>query len=193
VREALDHAKATKVRPGWVRGGEVATVEMLSKCVELQDENAELKKQIAAQTRDFVLPDGVAGLDERLDLGGSYSVPVPREIFNATQHTKISTTYAEIFELIAPHLMAPVLDSHMSNLIFRCVWRKHHGEDRSVRDFETCDEDFQSLKIQFSALELVLLERDEAEGNRSQLYWSLTHSGEQEMYRRRIALVKPEI
>ena len=46
VREAIDYAKATKPRPGWVRGDSVATVEILEEIEKVRKENSTLVARI---------------------------------------------------------------------------------------------------------------------------------------------------
>ncbi|WP_020593135.1 DUF4062 domain-containing protein [Kiloniella laminariae] len=46
VREALDHAKRTKPRIGWVRGDSVASLEVLNELNKLRKENENLKNNI---------------------------------------------------------------------------------------------------------------------------------------------------
>lgn len=43
IREALDHAKATKHRPGWIRGDQSASTETLGKLVAAQEEISVLR------------------------------------------------------------------------------------------------------------------------------------------------------
>jgi hypothetical protein len=64
VREALDHAKATKVRPGWIRGGQGADVETLNKLVSLQAENESLRAENEKLKEHDKFSSDIAGLDQ---------------------------------------------------------------------------------------------------------------------------------
>ncbi|MEH6675352.1 MAG: DUF4062 domain-containing protein [Sulfitobacter sp.] len=57
VREALDHAKVTKVRPGWVRGNLLANSEVLEELALAQRENLTLKKSLGGFIDKEYLPD----------------------------------------------------------------------------------------------------------------------------------------
>lgn len=46
VREALDHAKRTRKRVGWVRGNSIASIQILEELNEVRKENYILKEQI---------------------------------------------------------------------------------------------------------------------------------------------------
>lgn len=192
VREALDHAKATKARPGWVRGGETASVEALSKLVELQDENAMLKEQIEKKSESFQLPEGVADLETSFVLNGSYTIPAraPYTMGRDNQTAGLQTSYGEVFELIAPHLLTQKLDVEVNRIMFGSLWAKHHGEGGDERDFSTEDHIFQTLKVQFAALGLVSVEGTETSKGRPVLTWELTEAGKREMFSRRVVRVE---
>ncbi len=56
VREALDHAKATQPRVGWVRGDSVANVEALEELYEARKENEKFRKNLSELEIELVLP-----------------------------------------------------------------------------------------------------------------------------------------
>ncbi len=56
VREALDHAKATKQRIGWVRGDTIARVETLEELNEVRKENEKFKKALGELEIELALP-----------------------------------------------------------------------------------------------------------------------------------------
>ncbi|TCR89882.1 DUF4062 domain-containing protein [Rhizobium sp. BK376] len=56
VREALDNAKATKPRIGWVRGDAIASLEALEELNTLRKENAELRKAMGVLEIELDLP-----------------------------------------------------------------------------------------------------------------------------------------
>jgi hypothetical protein len=56
VREALDHAKATKPAVGWVRGDAVASMEALEELNEVRKENAKFRDTIGNLEVELALP-----------------------------------------------------------------------------------------------------------------------------------------
>ncbi|MEP5727919.1 MAG: DUF4062 domain-containing protein [Sulfitobacter sp.] len=56
VREALDHAKATKVRSGWVRGDTIASVEVLEELNFLRKQNDKYRSAIDSLEIEITLP-----------------------------------------------------------------------------------------------------------------------------------------
>jgi hypothetical protein len=65
VREALDHAKATKPRVGWVRGNSLASVAALEELNEVRKENEAYRKTIGALEIELDLPP-IPAPDDRL-------------------------------------------------------------------------------------------------------------------------------
>lgn len=57
VREAIDHAKATKPRPGWVRGDTVASVETLEMLAKLQRDHDSLVARLGRPRIAITQPD----------------------------------------------------------------------------------------------------------------------------------------
>lgn len=56
VREALDHAKATKPRVGWVRGDSVASLDVLEQLNEVRAENEKYRDALGSIAVDIPLP-----------------------------------------------------------------------------------------------------------------------------------------
>ena len=63
VREALEHAKATKPAVGWARGDAVASVEALEELNEVRKENAKYRDAIGHLEVELALPPIPAGGD----------------------------------------------------------------------------------------------------------------------------------
>jgi len=56
VREALDHAKATKPRVGWIRGDAVASIDTLEELNEVRKENEKFREALGNLTIEIALP-----------------------------------------------------------------------------------------------------------------------------------------
>lgn len=57
VREALDHAKATKPRVGWVRGDSIASLDALEELNEVRKENEKFREALGNLAVDIPLPN----------------------------------------------------------------------------------------------------------------------------------------
>lgn len=67
VREALDHAKATKPRVGWIRGDAVASIETLEELNEVRKENEKFRVALGNLSVEIALPK-LPGADEPITL-----------------------------------------------------------------------------------------------------------------------------
>ncbi|MBA8821849.1 hypothetical protein BRY73_20695 [Ochrobactrum sp. P6BS-III] len=67
VREALDHAKATKPRVGWIRGDAVASIETLEELNEVRKENEKFRVALGNLSVEIALPK-LPGADEPIIL-----------------------------------------------------------------------------------------------------------------------------
>lgn len=63
VREALDHAKATKPRVGWIRGDAVASIDTLEELNEVRKENEAFREKLGNLAIDIPLPKMPAATD----------------------------------------------------------------------------------------------------------------------------------
>lgn len=84
VREALEHAKATKPRTGWVRGNSVASIEALEELNSLRKENDKFKEMVGELEIDIPFPD-IPDHNEEIEIhlspnvrsGGGYGTTEP--------------------------------------------------------------------------------------------------------------------
>lgn len=84
VREALEHAKATKPRTGWVRGNSVASIEALEELNSLRKENEKFKAMVGELEIDIPFPD-IPDHNEEIEIhlspnvspGGGYRTTTP--------------------------------------------------------------------------------------------------------------------
>ncbi len=186
VREALDHAKATKHRPGWIRGNQSSSYDTLEKLVAIQEENQLLKQALADAKPQITAPENLAGLDTAIPLTGTYKHSSPGSPRRQSTSFEIRTNLGEVFELTAPHLMLSTRDSTVQCLIGECVWKRHNPKNTNGSSFLTTDEIFQTIKIQLMTLGLVDVGTNQiGDGGAPHLYWTLTEKGKQEMVRRR--------
>jgi hypothetical protein len=109
IREALDYAKATKARPGWIRGDQSASTETLEKLVKLQQENENLRKDLKTVEFQFQPPQNIAGLNTKITIEGSYSYSI--HYGTKQENFSIDTDFGEIFEGVSPHLILAKIDS----------------------------------------------------------------------------------
>ncbi|MFY0311946.1 DUF4062 domain-containing protein [Leisingera sp. D0M16] len=182
VREALDHAKATKTRPGWVRGDQVTSAGDLHKLVALQEENERLKQELEEARPPIGIPGNLAGLDAGLTISGRYQG-------GRGSTFSLETTFGELFALVAPHLLKSESELRVNELMAKSIWENRNGYSRGLHTFRVDSEVFQSVKIQLMALGVLTVKASRSTQGNVLLFWRLTEVGEQEMFSRRVATV----
>ncbi|WP_282058510.1 DUF4062 domain-containing protein [Lentibacter algarum] len=97
VREALDHAKATKNAIGWVRGDTTAQLEVLEDLSKAHKENASYRKIIGQLEIDLALPP-IPDANSTVELE---LLPHTRKdtagVFSEGSYAKIKTSWIEAF------------------------------------------------------------------------------------------------
>lgn len=180
VYQALDHAKATKNRPGWVKGDKTPSAEVLEKLVALQQDNEQLRESLSNLNPKFKVPENLAGLDT------AFSVTVTYRKMSILESCNIESSFGEIFELLAPHLMLSMTDFRVKTLIGSILLKQKLNNMSGVIEVQVTDEQFQTIKIQLIALKVVKVEKAATTNGSVALFWNLTEYGTQEMISRRV-------
>jgi len=100
VREALEHAKATKPAVGWVRGDAVASMEVLEELNEVRKENAKFRDALGSLEIEIALPpipaaDDLIIIDLLPNAGG-------RGAMGST--ASVQTTWISVFSILFNNL-----------------------------------------------------------------------------------------
>lgn len=196
VREALDHAKVTKLRPGWVRGDQVSTAGDLKKVLALQEENTRLRQELDEVKPPIGLPNNLAGLDNAITLTGSFRVRRERSsTYGGTRTTYFSqsfsydTTFGEVFALLSPKLLRAVSDTNVNEIVAQTLCENRDGKSEARSSYNVDDEIFETIKVQMMALGVVSVKASRSTKGNVLLFWRLTEVGEQEMFMRRAKTV----
>lgn len=104
VREALDHAKATKPRVGWVRGNSVASLEALEELNLVRKENEKFREALGNLAIDVPLPN-IPGASETVEID-LLPAPVRRGAFGSGlgSHATIKGTWISVFPIFFSNL-----------------------------------------------------------------------------------------
>lgn len=98
VREALDHAKATKQRVGWLRGDAIASIEALEELNEVRKQNAVYRDAIGHLEVELALP-AIPTADEPLEIDLlPDSVRVDNQIISGT-YARLRGTWITAFPI----------------------------------------------------------------------------------------------
>lgn len=166
---AVSLTQTIKMYPsnGWVRANLQSSTEslheinMLRKKIErLEDENIKLRN-LSNECSNI---EDIASLDENISIRG-----VSNRI-----HWNVNMTWEKLFALIAPIFMEHQADDNAKLLISRVL--SAEADEECL--FPTIDnQDFQTIKIQFSTLGLIAIESGKTIKGAHVLCWHLTNKG----------------
>ena len=179
---ALSLQKTIKIYPalGWVRGGGASNPELLAELntVRKQNEVLQLKiSQLEATGAAPALAD-LAGLDESFIAGINWKRNgiICRE--------KVAQTWAQIFSSIAPSLQEHPTDQTVCWNLGKVLFKKRKNAEPSVL-VQVDDEDFETIRMQLSALGLIVTTYTQTVQGGMAFFWNLTPHGENTMLRMR--------
>ena len=177
---SLSLSRMMKLYPavGWVRASNIASSEVLTDLNNLRKENAELKAAVSEFESQFAPEDtDLASLDELFVVHLKWKVFIHGDWQYRTAEANV--TWKEIFGCIAPELEDYPRDSAMNSKLGTLLYRKQHpNTEISV---EVRHDDFQTIKVQLKALDLIRTDYLEAVGGGMALFWTLTQKGQRLM------------
>lgn len=181
---ALSLLKTIKTYPavGWIRTSNVASSELLVDLKDIKQENSQLKTTVA-KLKSQLVPENstLASLDD------TFSVLLKWKVYSSThgrsnrrERTEtVTVTWRETFARIAPDLQEYPSDTKVNSILGTSLYRKDHpSSDTLVR---VQHDDFQTIRVQLSALGLIDTNYQKTTKGGMALFWSLTPSGQQLM------------
>lgn len=170
---SLSLAKTIKMYPtaGWIRADGAPSQQILTEINELRKENMELRSALAqASAQKNPVVDNLAELDESITV----SVKYYDSFYRQDQRQSVTATWAEIFGLVAPYLLKHPNDDYVSAILGRGLFEKATKSDQSAT---VKGQDFETIKIQLVALNLVQVIYSKTIAGGWALFWSLTDHG----------------
>lgn len=170
---ALSLSKTIKMYPatGWIRADLATNEQILTEINDLRKENQELRAALAkssAQTQPLI--KDLAGLDESIKLLVRYYDSFYRDY----RYQSVTATWAEIFAIVAPYLLKHPNDEYVCAILGKGLYEKATKSDHSAT---VKDQDFETVKIQLAALNLIQLNYSKTTSGGMALFWSLTDRG----------------
>ncbi|QLQ19618.1 MAG: hypothetical protein HZT43_14750 [Exiguobacterium profundum] len=159
VREALDHAKATKPRPGWIRGDMAASEELIRDNLALREENAKLRAAQPASAVDLGFEP--AGLQTEFSIRGTWRVQVRTDIGTYGEETAWSRSVIleSIFTYIAPSMRGDFIHASLNNRMAIAALGIPESEMPYPERATVDSNDFHSILLQLEALGLITTTR----------------------------------
>lgn len=177
---ALSLSKTMKLYPaiGWVRASTVGNPELLTDLNNLRKENQSLRDTVAT-LESRVAPEqkqNLASLGEtvRIKLEVSLAYDLRRK-----EEEQVEVTWADMFARIAPSLMEHPNDSSVRHELGASLYRKCHPRSGNTARVDT--DDFETIRVQFCALDLVRVSYNQTTKGGRALFWSLTPRGQKLM------------
>jgi hypothetical protein len=187
---ALSLNQTIKMYPavGWVRANLVSSAESLQEMNELRKQLAELQEykntiEKVSLSKETNLSKELAGLDETITINGSSSkfVQSLRRIIN--EDWKITISWKNIFSTISPFFLDNPVDERAKAIIEKSLFALAKPE--SDLNPHINEQDFQTIKIQLSALKLVDVQYLKNSNGGMNLFWFLTDLGKELMMQTR--------
>jgi hypothetical protein len=179
---------------GWVRANELADSEATSELLRLRREVDELRDALnQARTSAPKGSEDLAQGEEEFELRFSFSALTPGTFSRHASGASAMVSWNELFALIAPLMMQESSEAPLLKTLDRFVEERERirlsesseYEGMRLLDFGVNRDDFQTIKIQLSALGLIVKSARPRSVKDAQTYWTLTPYGDEVMTRLR--------
>jgi hypothetical protein len=179
---ALSLSKTIKTYPaiGWVRSTTVSNPEVFQELNEIRKENSTLKETINTLSQQENNIDDLAKFNDKYKFNGAYR---RWNSYNKTYFKKkwdVVITWSDLFALFSPHLLDHPSDITIKSKISDLLYAYTKDEDNTGTPTIN-DEDFQTIKIHYSALGLLEVNYIKTTNGGMGLFWSITKLGKKVM------------
>lgn len=165
---------------GWVRSDQLPDIApLLSQLKTLSSENAKLKTELQNAPVSHIEDFELAGLEDSVSLNITFN---PTMYLKDRRTVSFNLTWAEVFSLIAPKLISSQTDAYMKDYIGSQILG---AKDKEFNSQSIAEQDFQTIKIQLKALNLISIEYSKTISGGAALFWKLNSLGEKTMLKLR--------
>ncbi len=188
VSRSLIVLQRTHPGTGWVRGDQVPSKEASIEILNLKKEIEKLKNELNnARTQ---APEGTENLakgEDKIVIHYSFSI---RENYRKITYKKdLESTWNQLFYIISPYMINEANDRTLrialNNFITKeaaqSLYKLKDFKGKDLLDFAISEEDFQTLKVQFKALGLMIKSSKSRSVKDVGTYWALTPYGDEIM------------
>lgn len=177
-----------KPRPGWIKSNFLPSEELTKEILELTKENEKLKVEIKNnQTINQEGTEVFSSGDEEFEITFQFiakdlTYPFERKVYTIQK----KLTWNEIFSTISPSLIDETTEDILKSKINDLCRSKMNDEIskqlkkdlRKLETFSIIDQDFQTIKIQFRALNYMTESAKKRSIHDKKKYWTLTNYGD---------------
>lgn len=178
---ALSLSKTMKMYPavGWIKANQASNTQLLTEINELRKRNETLESELAQLRKPRVVEvPNLASLDERIKVFGKYytssGTPGSSNYQTRTHEWELEITWKDMFALIAPYISHHEADGNVQRQLAGVLFETLGKGSPTVT---INDQVFQTIKIQFQALNLVKVESLKTVKGGMGIFWSLTNEG----------------
>ncbi|AWG22838.1 hypothetical protein FFWV33_15535 [Flavobacterium faecale] len=174
---ALNLPKTIKRYPaiGWIRANSTSNPEVYVELNEIRKENQELKSQITTNDNKLDIAN-LAEIEDLIEISGKHTYWNDQYHQDVNSNWSKKLTWGEIFALISPYLLKKPNDSKVKEKLSQVIYETiQNFVDSGISYIR--DQDFQTIKIQFSALQLIELETTTDKSGQINLIWNTTEKG----------------
>jgi Domain of unknown function (DUF4062) len=163
---------------GWVRANQPAGTQILNELNQALKRNQEFAQRIQ-ELQDEI--DAFKPAVENLaDLADSFVLSGLYKFQGRSTPEKLTVTWGQLFAAIAPHILGKPNDARMYGHFETETQALFKARNPNVGGLWFVGaQDFATVKIQLSALNLVTVSMQQTSDNKMALFWSLTPLGEQ--------------
>ncbi|HEY0656370.1 MAG TPA: DUF4062 domain-containing protein, partial [Chryseosolibacter sp.] len=193
VSRSLVKLTKDKPQPGWVRATFTPNAETANEILRLTRELETLKKELAAT--NMAGPEGIEDLSQGEDVVLiTYEIKktskqhAPRYI---TKRLKAVVSWNELFAQVSPLMIDEASEYDIYNTLGQFILKKEASalkedvQDERLVELKIIDSDFQTIKIQLRALNLITESLRKRGVHDQGKYWKLTPHGDTVMTRLR--------
>lgn len=173
ILESIRHLESKYSLHGWVRSNQLPNVSpLLDQLDKLSTENSDLKSRLKNTPVSYIDEDiSLAGMEDSISITVSY-----RDNYKGSKSPiEIDLTWTEIFGLVGPKLLSGQGDDYIKSYMGGQILK---SKNRSYYDQTINEQDFQTIKIQLIALNLITTIYANATDGNAALFWKLTELGE---------------
>lgn len=184
--------RLTKSTPaiGWVRADKTASKDAEIEILRLKLEIDKLKTELLTKHSNTAIDTTLYSQgNDSIKLNYVFSARRNDSAFHADHDGTFYTTWNAIFAAVAPYLIDSIYEAYFIKIINEFIEKEciyivdstNQYDIETIDDFRISKTDFQTLKIQFRALGLIIQsDKDPSEPNRG-TKWTLTPAGDQLM------------
>lgn len=194
VSRSLVRLIKDKPQPGWVKSTFIPTEDSTKEILELTKQIEHLKAELEkSKTKAPVGTEQLSQGDDKILIDYTFTAQGDWSIGSKYYGSSLELTWNEIFAQTSPLLIDESAEAAMrskTNELIRekeCkeLAKKYKKDDGVPTDFKIADKDFQTLKIQFRALNLMTESIRKRGVHNRDTYWTLTPYGDTIMIRLR--------